>query len=83
MTEPEAFWYVIRLGRIPSSPVSTAGLLDQAEGAAECRRIGQEIQNLHGPEGLAEVSRLYRETVDAAGAAKIEQIWAALPPRKA
>jgi hypothetical protein len=75
MTYPEIAWYLARLALIPSSPVTATGVLDFAHGTAECRRIGYEISHLHGREGMDEVCRAYRDSVDAETAAKIAQAW--------
>ncbi len=75
MSGPEIAFYVTRLAEIPSSPITGIGVLDDGTGAAECRRIGQEIQRLYGSEGMMEVCRAYRGVLDGETAAKIARAW--------
>lgn len=78
MTYPELSWYVTRLAAIPSSAETATGVLDFAQGTAECRRIGFEIHRLHGCEGMAQVRQAYRDSLDAETAAQIAQAWSAI-----
>ena len=75
MTAHESAWYVTRLAQLPSSPHTASGVLDGEAGSAECRRIGNEIHRLYGCEGMLEVCRVYRNSLDAETAAKIAQAW--------
>jgi len=78
MSGPEIAWFVTRLAMIPSSPLTATGVLDEGAGAAECRRIGYEVYRLCGCEGMAEVCRAYRDSVDAETAVKIARAWAGI-----
>lgn len=75
MSRPEIAWYVTRLARIPSSPLTATGALDNGAGAAECRRIGHEIYGLYGCEGMLEVWQFYGGSLDAETAAQIARAW--------
>lgn len=75
MTGPEVAWYVTRLVQIPSSPLTGAGVLDNAAGAAECRRIGYAIHRQDGREGMMQVWQFCRGSFDAETAAQIARAW--------
>jgi hypothetical protein len=75
MTGPQVAWYVTRLAQIPSSPLTGTGVLDNAGGAAECRRIGYAIHRQEGCEGMLQVWLAYRDSLGAEPADEIARAW--------
>ena len=78
MNGPEAAWYVTRLAQIPSSPLTGTGLLDNAAGSAECRRIGYAIHRRDGYDGMLKVWNLCRGSFDSGTAAQVARAWAGI-----
>ena len=75
MNAPEAAWYVTRLAQIPCSPLTGTGILDDAAGSAECRRIGYAIHRRDGYEGMLRVWNSCRGSLGAETAAQIAKAW--------
>lgn len=68
MTDAEMKFYVGKLAQIPN-------FLDQGDGQARCRQIGEEINNKGGIEAMVQVCEHYRDHVDRGRAREIEAAW--------
>jgi hypothetical protein len=78
MSGPEVAWYVTRLAQIPCPAAAGTGMLDNAAAAAECRRIGYEIERQWATEGMMQVWQACRGALDPATAAAVARAWAGI-----
>jgi hypothetical protein len=73
MTEADVKSYVTKLAQIPN-------MLDEGDGEARCREIGQEILDRGGFNAMVEVCEYYRDHVDHGRAREIELAWDGIGP---
>jgi hypothetical protein len=78
MNGPQVAWYVTRLAQIPSSPLTGTGVLDNAAGSVECRRIGYAIHREEGNEAMLQVWNSCRTSLDVETANQIARAWAGI-----